>query len=143
MRLTLHTDYALRLLMMLSADPDRRITVPDAAEKNGISRHHLMKVAQALNANGFVKTVRGKGGGLSLARPADAINLGDVVRAMEPDFSYAECIAPRTSDCCLLPFCGLNGILLEAGRAFHAILDRHTLADLVTDRAAALRLLEP
>lgn len=143
MRLTLHTDYALRLLMMLSTNPDRRISVPDAAARNNISRNHLMKVAQALSAAGYIRTIRGKGGGVVLSRPAASIGLGDVVRDMEPDFSFAECHAPRTSTCCLLPVCGLNGILHEAGQAFQDVLDRYTLADLVSDRSKALALLNP
>lgn len=137
MRLTLHTDYALRLLMMMATTPERRITVPEAAERNQISRNHLMKVAQALGKAGFVKSIRGKGGGLELSRPASEIALGAVVRAIEPDFSLAECHPPRTSTCCLLPVCGLNGILSEAGQAFQAVLDKYTLDQLVLDPARA------
>lgn len=141
MRLTLQTDYALRLLMMLAARPGARITVPEAAERNRISRNHLMKVAQALVKAGLVKSIRGKGGGLELARESGEISLGAVVREIEPDFSFAECHPPRTSDCCLLPVCGLNGILGEAGRAFQAVLDKYTLADLVLDPVRAREII--
>ncbi|MBO6797331.1 Rrf2 family transcriptional regulator [Maricaulis sp.] len=137
MRLTLHTDYALRLLMMLAARPGARVTVPDMAERNRISRNHLMKVAQALVKAGYVRSIRGKGGGLELAREPSEISLGEVVREIEPDFSFAECHPPRTSNCCLLPVCGLNGILSEAGRAFQAVLDQYTLVDLLLDPARA------
>lgn len=133
MRLTLHTDYSLRLLMMLSARPDERLTIQDIADANAISKNHLMKVAQDLGRAGFIRTIRGKGGGLVLARPASEIGLGDVVRAMEPDFSIVECMPPRASKCRLIPACRLNAYLADAAQAFQSELDRHTLADLLAD----------
>lgn len=142
MRLTRHTDYALRLLMMLAARPNERITIQDVADANRISKNHLMKVAQDLGRAGFIKTIRGKGGGLVLARPAQHIRLGDVVRETEPDFSFVECLAPRQSDCRLLPACRLNGILSTAGRAFQDVLDRHCLDDLISDPASVSALLD-
>lgn len=116
MRLTLHTDYAFRILMALARTPDRVVSVEDLAAEFDVSRNHLMKVAQNLAAGGFVSTVRGRKGGLKLAKAARDINLGSVALHMEPDFAIAECFANR--NCSFLPRCGLKGVLADARRAF-------------------------
>jgi Rrf2 family nitric oxide-sensitive transcriptional repressor len=131
MRLTLHTDYALRLLMYLAIEPDRLQTIEAVAARYKISRNHLMKVAQTLVQAGVVDSIRGRGGGLRLARPADAINIGAVVRATEDGFALVECFDPEGNDCVIAPSCSLRGPLEQALAAFLAVLDRYTLADLV------------
>ncbi len=131
MRLTLHTDYALRLLMVIAAEPDRRHTIAEIAHRYGISRNHLTKVALTLVQAGFVDAQRGRGGGLALARPAAAIRLGDVVRATEEDFALVECFAPATNACTITAACGLRAPLRAAIDAFLAELDRHSLADII------------
>lgn len=129
MRLTNFSDYALRLLLYAAAREDRLVTIEEAAEVYGISRAHLMKVANHLTRTGYLKAMRGRAGGLTLARPPAQIRLGDVVRATEPDFELAECFSPE-GRCIITPGCRLRGAFREALAAFSATLDRYTLSDL-------------
>jgi Rrf2 family nitric oxide-sensitive transcriptional repressor len=130
MRLTDFSDYALRLLMYAAAQGDRLVTIEETAKLYGISRAHLMKVANQLTRAGFMKAVRGRSGGLALAMQPERICLGDVLRATEPDFALVECF--RSGNLCLItPCCRLRGVLKEALAAFSATIDRYTLADLV------------
>jgi len=131
MRLTLHTDYALRLLMLLAIEPDELHTIEAVARRYGISRNHLMKVAQTLVQAGFVGSLRGRNGGLRLGRSADKINLGAVIRATEDSLALVECFDRERNTCVLAPACGLRSPLDEALHAFFAVLDRYSLADLV------------
>jgi Rrf2 family nitric oxide-sensitive transcriptional repressor len=137
MRLTVYTDYALRLLMYVALKKGERATILEAAQAYGISKNHLMKVANDLGRHGLLETVRGRGGGLKLAKPADRIKLGDVVRRMEDDFTTVECFAPSENTCPITGACRLKGILRGALEAYLAVLDKHTLADL-TGRNPAL-----
>jgi Rrf2 family nitric oxide-sensitive transcriptional repressor len=130
MRLTNFSDYALRVLMYAAAQDDRLITIEETAEVYGISRAHLMKVANQLTKAGFLKAVRGRSGGLTLAKRPHKIRLGDVVRATEPDFALVECFAPE-NECVITPRCRLRKALREALTAFTDTLDRYTLADLL------------
>lgn len=129
MRLTNFSDYALRLLMYAAAREDRLVTIEEAAEVYGISRAHLMKVANHLTRTGYLKAVRGRAGGLTLARPPEQIRLGDVVRETEPDFTLAECFS-ADGRCIITSGCRLRTALREALAAFSTTLDRYTLADL-------------
>jgi len=138
MRLTLMTDYALRVLMYAAQQPERLCTIAEVAEAHGISEAHLTKVTHRLALGGWLETVRGKGGGLRLAQLPAAINLGAVVRACEPDFALVECYA-ADSRCVLTGRCGLAGVLDEALSAFLRSLDGSTLAD-VLPRQASIRL---
>ncbi|MEW5967188.1 MAG: Rrf2 family transcriptional regulator [Pseudomonadota bacterium] len=131
MQLTRFTDYSLRVLIHLGNHPDGLATVSELAALHDVSRHHLTRVVYQLGLRGYIETVRGKGGGFRLARPPEAIRIGDVVRDMEQSFDLAECFRTDGSRCVLLPGCGLKGMLAEAGRVFLESLDRHTLADLV------------
>ncbi len=140
MRLTLHTDYALRLLMLLALEPEGVHTIEEVARRYAISRNHLTKVAQTLAQAGFIDSQRGRGGGLRLARAAEAINLGEVVRATEDGFTLVECFAPASSTCVLVPACGLAGPLAEALAAFMAVLDGYALADMTAGRGRAGKL---
>jgi Rrf2 family nitric oxide-sensitive transcriptional repressor len=130
MRLTNFSDYALRLLMFAAAQTDRLITIEETAELYGISRAHLMKVANQLTRSGFLKAVRGRSGGLALAKLPHKIRLGDVLRATEPDFALVECFGAE-NDCLITPRCRLRGALNNALSAFMHELDGYTLADLV------------
>lgn len=132
MRLTQFTDYALRLLIYAAAHPDRLVTIEETAAAYGISRNHLMKVANLLTREDFLRAVRGRTGGLMLARAPESIGLGHVVRSTEPDFAIVECFGD-TYQCRLTPSCRLKGILGTALAAFLNEMDRHTLADLVLD----------
>jgi Rrf2 family nitric oxide-sensitive transcriptional repressor len=140
MRLTRHTDYALRLLMLLAAEPDTIHTIDEAARRYRVSRHHLMKVTQTLIKAGFVDGARGRGGGLRLKRPAASINLGAVVRATEENLNLVECFDPETNACILTPACGLKAPLREAIEAFLAVLDGYSLADLVKGPGTVQRM---
>ena len=131
MQLTRFTDFSLRVLIYLGAHPDAQATVAGVAAEHGISRHHLTRVVHQLGIKGYIETVRGKGGGFRLARRPELIRIGDVVRDMETGFELAECFRPGETGCRLLPACALKPVLAEAGRAFLASLDRHTLADLL------------
>jgi len=133
MRLTQWTDYTLRVLMYCAACQDRvqPVTITEIAENYGISRSHLTKIVQELAAQKLLDTTRGRGGGMRLMKPADAINLGAVVRATETDFTMVECFDPNTNQCRLSGHCGLKGILSQAMQSYFAVLDGVTLADLV------------
>ena len=130
MRLTNFSDYALRVLMFAAVRGDRLITIEETAGVYGISRAHLMKVANQLTRAGFLKATRGRTGGLTLARRPEKISLGDVVRATEPDFALVECFTAENG-CLITPRCRLKGVLKEALMAFVGTLDRYTLADLI------------
>lgn len=130
MQLTRHTDYALRVLIHLAVTPSGRATIPEIADGYGLSRNHLMKVVHHLGQGGFLDTQRGRGGGFTLARPADSISIGEVVRYSEPDMNMADC-----GSCIIRPACGLSGILKAATVAFLAVLDQHSLTDAARDRA--------
>ena len=140
MRLTLHTDYALRMLLFLAMEPGKPRTIKDIATRFGISRNHLMKVAQTLVQSGFIESLRGRGGGLRLAREPATVRLGDVVRATEDGFTIVECFDGATNTCVVSAACGLRNPLQEALAAFLGVLDRHTLADLVKNPATARRM---
>lgn len=135
MRMTLRTDYALRMLIYLAMRPDGVCTVNDVAEAYQLPRNHLLKVAQTLRDLGFVETTRGRAGGIRLAKPPAAIGLGTLVRATEEEFSLAECMQAQGRPCAISPACNLKGLLHEALAAFLAVLDKYTLADLVKNHA--------
>jgi Rrf2 family nitric oxide-sensitive transcriptional repressor len=129
MRLAAFTDYGLRILMRLAANPDERMNTADLAAQFNVSQHHLTKVVQDLARGGFVKTQRGAGGGLLLARDADKIGLGSVVRHLERRFALVECCQTDGGACVLQPTCHLKPRLLAAQEAFLRELDRSTVAD--------------
>jgi Rrf2 family nitric oxide-sensitive transcriptional repressor len=141
LRLTVYSDYALRLLMYLAVKRDGLATIAEIADAYDISRTHLMKVAHELGVAGYVETVRGRGGGLRLARPREAILLGDVVRHTEPDMALVPCFAPVDADCTIERYCVLRKALRRAGDAFLDVLDGYTLADLARPRSALQSLL--
>ena len=120
MRLTLHTDYALRTLIYLGLSEPRHATIAEISRAYGISENHLVKVVHRLGQLGFVKTSRGRGGGLRLARPAEDIIVGQVVRQTEEDLALVACFA--NGICAITPACRLRGVLGEALAAFLAVL---------------------
>ena len=142
MRLTVYTDYALRLLMYLAVKDDGLATIAEVAESYDISRNHLMKVAHQLGVAGYVATVRGRSGGLKLARPAADINLGDVVRCTEQDMALVPCMSPVDAACAIRPSCLLKRALDRATAAFLSVLDEYSLGDLVKPRHALRGLLD-
>ncbi|MDP1902153.1 MAG: Rrf2 family transcriptional regulator [Rubrivivax sp.] len=130
MRLTTMTDYALRLLMHLGQHRDRLCTIAEVARVYGISEAHLMKITHQLGLAGWIETVRGKGGGMRLAHEPVQINLGALVRSVEPDFFLVECMASG-SVCTLTGECRLTPVFSAALDAFMLQLDGHTLADVM------------
>lgn len=141
MRLTLLTDYAMRVLIHLAQQPQRVCTIAEIAGRYGVSQAHLMKVTHQLGRAGWIVTTRGKGGGMRLARAPQDIRVGEVVRSMEPDFFIVECFSTG-STCSLTGSCRLTGVMDGALRQFIDHLDRHTLADLVPPPAGAAQVVE-
>jgi Rrf2 family nitric oxide-sensitive transcriptional repressor len=142
-QLTRYSDYSLRVLIYLALDPQRLVTIEDIARSYDISKAHLMKVVHQLGLRGYVETMRGRGGGLRLARSPEEIRIGEVVRSTEENMDLVECFDPASSRCAIEPTCGLRSVLHEALAAFLAVLDRYTLADIVARRRKPLaRLLE-
>jgi len=139
MRLTTLTDFSLRILIHLAVKPEGRATIAEVAQAYRISEAHLMKVAHLLGQSGHLTTLRGRGGGLQLARPAAEISAGEVVRRMEPDMALVPCFAD--APCAILPACRLKLALHAAREAFLAVLDATTIADLAEPRADLKRLL--
>jgi Rrf2 family nitric oxide-sensitive transcriptional repressor len=141
MKLTGFTDYSLRVLIYLAADAGRRATIAEIASAFGVSVNHLTKVVHFLGRQGWLATTRGNGGGLSLAMKAEAIVVGQVVRATEGADMPAECFGDTPDDCSIARICRLRGVLRQAVDAFYAVLDDYTLADLVHNRASLARVL--
>ena len=133
MRLTTFTDFALRVLMFLAVRDERKSTIGEISGHFGISKNHLMKVVSLLTRQGFIRSVRGPGGGLVLARPARDIVIGDVIRKTEDDLALVECFRPD-NDCIITDHCKLSAVMGQALKAFLAVLDGYTLADIVTNR---------
>lgn len=130
MRLTMMSDYALRVLLYAAAHPERLVTIDETQDIYGISRGHLMKIVGVLASADILRSQRGRTGGFTLGKSPEEIRLGDVLRLTEPDFEMVECFAP-TNTCAISPFCRLPGIVTEALDAFMGVMYRHTLADLI------------
>ncbi len=131
MRLTVFSDYTLRVLMYLALDRTRLATIPEIASAYGISENHLIKVVHRLARAGIVETVRGKGGGVRLARAPEQIRIGEIVRAAEGNAPIVECLSGDPQACRITSSCRLRGILVNAFEALYDSLDEYTLADLV------------
>ncbi|RJG09368.1 RrF2 family transcriptional regulator [Massilia cavernae] len=131
MRLTDYTDYALRVLMHLGTYPGKTITIREIATVHGISHNHLSKIVYHLGTLGVLSTLRGRAGGIQLARAPEQIMLGTVIRMTEPDFQMVECFSERDSSCVLAGRCVLKRLLTEATSAFLDRLDRVPLSTLL------------
>ena len=126
MKLTRYTDYALRIMTHLATVPDGLVAIHALAAACDAPENHVMKVTPALVRGGFIKSTRGRGGGLRLGRPAEEIRLGDIVRLTESGFDLEGC-----ADCALEPSCKLKQAIGLAGEAFLAVLNQFTLADML------------
>ena len=136
MRVTRFTDYAIRVLLYLARDPKKLCSIAEITRAYGVSQNHLMKVVSELANVGYVESVRGRNGGIRLARPPSKINIGEVVRHTEDDFDLVGC-----GSCVIAPACGLTGVLDEALAAFLAVLDRYSLADVLAKKGDFAHLL--
>ena len=141
MRLTVYTDYALRLMMYLAVRDDGLATIGEVADSYGISKNHLVKVAHQLAVAGYVETVRGRAGGLRLARAPEKIGIGELVRRTEPDMAVAPCFKPVDAPCAIASCCMLKRALDKARQAFLETLDGYTLSELARPRDALRALL--
>lgn len=131
MQLSLHADYALRVLIYLGAHQDRVVTTQEISTTYGISKHHLVRVVQTLAEHRYVEIYAGRSGGVKLERDPGTIRLGDVVRAAEPNMRLVECFDSQTNTCRIAGVCSLKGMLREALEAFLSSLNRYTLADIL------------
>ena len=134
MQLSKFTDYGLRVLMRVYATAPKRVSVAQISSSYAISDHHVAKVASALVRGGFLRSGRGRAGGLTLAKDAGDINIGAVVRYLSGDVPVAECFAAKSYDCRAFAQCGLRGPLYDAQQAFFGVLDKYTLDQVVKDR---------
>jgi Rrf2 family transcriptional regulator, nitric oxide-sensitive transcriptional repressor len=142
MRLTLQTDYALRVLLYVGLKRDELATVAQIVRHFDMSKGHVMKVVNRLAQLGYVQTLRGKNGGIRLAREPRAITAGGVVRDVEPELGVLGCLQERNGYCRIEACCTLRNALREATDAFLATLDRYTLADLMEPQQALAGLLQ-
>jgi Rrf2 family nitric oxide-sensitive transcriptional repressor len=135
MQLTLHADYALRVLLYLGSQPSGHVASTRAISRTyGISTHHLVRVVRTLSEKGYVAVTPGRSGGVSLARETHQIRIGDVVRSAEVNLRIVECFDANTNTCPILAACELKSVLGEALDSFLSVLDGYTLADLLTGR---------
>lgn len=141
MRLTTFTDYSLRVMMYVAAHPEGRATIAEIARSYDISEHHLTKVVHFLGKEGYLENLRGRGGGLRLARAPSAINVGDVVKLTEGGDVPAECFERESNCCAITADCKLKFALSDAVDAFYAALRRYTLEDVVKNRKALGKVL--
>jgi len=140
MRLTLHTDFALRVLIQVGVNEGKLTTIKDIAQTFGISKAHLMKVVNDLGQKGYLDTVRGRNGGIRLMRKPRDINIGQVVRDTEEQLAIIGCLEGK-GYCPIQRVCVLRGVLSDATEAFLAVLDAHTLADLIKPQRVLSSLL--
>ncbi|AMO85323.1 HTH-type transcriptional repressor NsrR [Solibacillus isronensis B3W22] len=134
-RLTVYTDYSLRTLMYLGVrGRENLVTIQEIADAYQISKNHLMKVTHDLGKLGYIETIRGRGGGIRLAVEPEQINIGEVVRKTEDDFHLVECFNPEGNLCKISPECRLKFALQEALKAYLAVLDTYTLADVLVSK---------
>ena len=138
MKLTSYTNYALRSLQFAALHAPDLVRVDDVVRVHGLARPHIVKIVHALGQAGYLQTVRGRGGGFRLARPADQINVGAVVRLMEGPLDIVECFNPEQNTCPLIGICRLSRALQTATQAFLAVLDDLSIADIAANRGALL-----
>ncbi|NBB99055.1 MAG: Rrf2 family transcriptional regulator [Alphaproteobacteria bacterium] len=141
MRLTTRTNLALRVLMTCGINDGAKLRTADIAERCNASVHHLLQVVHTLQENGYVETLRGRGGGLKLARDSAAISIGEVFRIFESGTPFAECFSPEGNTCPLVSACRLRNYITRALDAFYHELDMVTLQDLVRGNCGLRELL--
>lgn len=143
MKLTSYTNYALRALQLAALRAPDLVRVDDVVAVHGLARPHIVKIVHELGREGLLHTQRGRGGGFRLGRPAQEIVVGDVVRLTEGPLDVVECFNPERNTCPLIGICKLSRALQEATRAFMAVLDDLTIADIASNRADLLARIAP
>lgn len=143
MKLTSYTNFALRSLQLAALKAPDLIRVDDVVRVHGLARPHIVKIVHELGVAGYVVTQRGRNGGFRLAQPAKDIVVGDVVRLTEGPLDLVECFNPEKNTCPLIGICKLSRALQEATRAFMAVLDDLTLADIASNRGDLLARISP
>lgn len=138
MQLTRHSDYSLRVLIFLALRPGELSRVAEIAEAFNVSHNHLVKVVNNLSRLGYIRSVRGHGGGIELCRDPDSITVGGIIRQTEKSLDVINCAEPY---CPILPACRLKGALNEATEAFLDVLDQYTLSDLVQQKNRLVKLI--
>lgn len=142
MRLTMYTDFSLRVLLYIGIKGKNELsTVQEISDAYAISKNHLTKVVHELGKHGLVETVRGRGGGIRLNLEPKEINIGEVVRKTEDDFHLVECFNCEINKCVITPVCRLKGVLHEALDAYFKVLDSYTLADFVENNEGLATIL--
>jgi Rrf2 family transcriptional regulator, nitric oxide-sensitive transcriptional repressor len=141
MHLTIHTDYSLRVLIYLGVNRDGLATIDKISESYGISRNHLTKVVHNLARLGWIRTIRGRTGGMELNHAPEDINIGAVVRQTEPNFHIVGCFDPSKPSCVIAPACSLKHVLYKAKEGFLQVLDGYTLSDLIGNERELATLL--
>ncbi|MDA8586508.1 Rrf2 family transcriptional regulator [Rhodobacteraceae bacterium] len=143
MKLTSYTNFAMRSLQLAALKAPDLIRVDDVVRVHGLARPHIVKIVHELGLAGYIETQRGRGGGFRLARPAEEIIVGDVVRLTEGPIDLVECFNPESNTCPLIGICKLSRALQDATRAFMAVLDDLTLADIASNRSDLLARIAP
>ncbi|MDQ7079541.1 MAG: Rrf2 family transcriptional regulator [Paracoccaceae bacterium] len=143
MKLTSYTNYALRSLQLAALKAPHLVRIDDVARLHGLARPHIMKIVHQLGCAGYLETRRGRGGGFRLARPADEITVGEIVRMTEGDFDVVECFNPEKNTCPLMGVCKLSNVIKKATNAFIEVLDDVTIADIASNRTQLLERLAP
>ncbi|MGV6803163.1 MAG: Rrf2 family transcriptional regulator [Ruegeria sp.] len=143
MKLTSYSNYALRSLQLAALKAPNRIRVDDVVRVHGLARPHIVKIVHELGRAGYLETVRGRGGGFRLAKPAESIVIGDVVRLTEGPLDLVECFNPEKNTCPLIGICKLSQAIQKATRAFMDVLDDLTLADIASNRGELLNRIAP
>lgn len=136
MRLTAYTNYALRTLQLAALKAPDLVRIEDVVDVHRLKKPNIVKAVHELGREGYLVTQRGRGGGFRLARPATEIRVGDVVRLTEGDLDIVECFNPDTNTCPLIGICRLSTAFQQATRAFMAVLDDLTIADIAANKGA-------
>ena len=142
MRLTLYSDYSLRVLMYLALKGESKSTISEISDSYNISKEHLRKVVHNLSKEGYLNTLTGRTGGLLLAKPASDIYVGEVVRKTEEDFKIVECFEPATNQCAIQTDCKLRNVLNEGLLSFLGVLDQYSIQDLITQKVVLKKSLK-
>jgi Rrf2 family nitric oxide-sensitive transcriptional repressor len=140
MQLTFYSDYSLRVLIYLGLRREAVSTIADISGSYQISRNHVVKVVHHLSSLGYIRTIRGRRGGMMLARDPEAINVADVIQKTEPHFFLVECFGPD-GRCCIKEHCRLKGVLELACQSFFLVLGKYTLADLIENKGQLVSML--